>query len=134
MCANFRNQVLETAFQGRAQAIVNLLPGHHPISRAGWILPLALITQRLQLGDSLQISRATGRPLDLDQPVQAQTSASDAEQRELNGIALEILVPTAAYDFAEEIQRSQIGDQGEIEATFDRVAIQAKGKTGRSSS
>ncbi len=97
-------------------------------------MPLALITQRLQLGDGLQISRATGRPLDLDQPVQAQTSASDAEQRELNGIALEILVPTAAYDFAEEIQRSQIGDQGEIEATFDRVAIQAKGKTGRSSS
>ena len=79
-------------------------------------------------------AHATGRPLDLDQPVQAQTSASDAEQRELNGIALEILVPTAAHDFAEEIQRSQIGDQGEIEATFDRVAIQAKWKTGRSPS
>jgi hypothetical protein len=104
------------------------------ISGAGWILPLVLIAQRLQLGDGLQISRATGRPLDLDQPVQVQTSAGDAEQRELNGIVLEILVPTAAYDFAEEIQRSQIGDQSEIEATFDRVAIQAKWKTGGSSS
>jgi hypothetical protein len=88
----------------------------------------------LELSDDLQIARPACRPFDFDQPSQAQTAACDAEQLELDGIVLEILVATATRDLPEEIERAQIRGQCEVEATVNRPGIEAEGKPRRGAS
>jgi len=97
----------------------------------GWSAP-TLFTQGLQLRDDLQILWLAGGALDVDEAVEAQAEALDAEGADANGVGEEVFV-SAAGDLAQQAQVAQGGRQSEVQAALDGSRIEVKGQTGRRS-
>src|SRR5437867_3772864 len=69
--------------------------------------------------------------LDLDELVERQTAAFDAEHADAQGRTGEVVVAAATRDLPEQIHVADVRRQREVEATLDRRGIPAKRQSGR---
>src|SRR5262245_25078803 len=119
----------EGAWPSTRTTRVAVLP---PFRTSPAVGPAALLVKGLELGDDFQISRATGGPLDADEPFQVQTAAPMAEELQLGGVRQQRLEASSAGDLAQEIQVPQGGGEGEVEAPVQGRSVQAEGQPRRS--
>src|SRR5688572_30799206 len=94
------------------------------------MLPFLLLADRLQLRERLAILRAAGRTLRANERVQSEAAAMDPEEVEDNGVGQQIVVSSAARNFAEQIDQSEFSGQREIQSKFDGSPVPSEGRPG----
>ncbi|HEX9603191.1 MAG TPA: hypothetical protein VF973_05510 [Myxococcales bacterium] len=85
-----------------------------------------------QLGDHLEVLGAARGPLDVDELVQAKHGAAGAEQLQLGRVPHQLVVTSSTGYLAEQIDPTQVGDQGEVETRAERGFVQNEREARRS--
>lgn len=75
----------------------------------------ALLEQRLELGEGLEVARPAGGTLDADQVRQIENPAGAAEQVDLDRERQQLLIAAAAADVAQQVDGAQGRDEREVE-------------------
>jgi hypothetical protein len=91
----------------------------------------SLLAERLELGDDFEVLGSAGVALRLNQAIQAQAVALDAEDRQPPAVREQGLVGAAARDLAQDVLVAGAGDEGEIEPSLDGLRVPAEGQSGR---
>jgi len=91
----------------------------------------ALLAQGLKLGDGFEVFHPACSPFDTDEAIQAQALALEPEHGKRLAVGKQIFVVAAASDFAEEVEITQGGRQGEVETPVKRLRVPAKRQSGR---
>ena len=95
---------------------------------------IALLEQRFQLGQRIQILRPSRGAFGSDESRQVQTPASAAEDIHVHGVGSEGILVSAAGDLPKQMDVSNGGRQREVESTLDRRLAPVERKPRRSAS
>src|SRR2546422_537064 len=95
-------------------------------SRASFTGAAALLADCFQLRDGLQVLRATGRALDVDERVEIQAATLHPEHANDHGAGREVVEASPAHDLAEQVEVPQVGVQGEVQPLPDGPCVPAK--------
>ena len=92
------------------------------------------IPEQFQFSDTLKVFWPPGGALGGNQGFQIQDSALDAECLGADGMIRQILITTASRDLAQQVDRTNVGGQDEIQPRGNRRGVESKGQTRRRAS
>src|SRR2546430_2821481 len=103
----------------------------HGVGETGLLHFSALLQQCLKGCDNLEILRATGGPLHLNQSFQRHALITHSVGFHFKAMRQELFVISASRNFAQYIQLPEIGIQGEVQTVTNRFFVEDKGQARR---
>ena len=93
---------------------------------------MSLFGNRLELGDRLEVFDTPRCAFDLNETLEREAAALDAEHGDNHRVGQKLIVPAAVRDFAQEIDVTGGRDKREVQAVRDRLGVPPERQAGGS--